>query len=100
MFEGRNSRDDDLMRDGQINGRIDGDRDRERDRPRGLEEQRWCSVALGHDTLQTHTHTHTCFVSYSQLKAGRNTADLQLRTLFPVKQWYMVQSTVKGTQHE
>lgn len=52
VFEGRNSRDDDLMRDGQING----DRDRERDRLRGLEEQRWCSVALGHDTLQTHTH--------------------------------------------
>lgn len=52
------SRDDDLMRDGQISGQIDGDRNRERDRLRGLVEQRWCSVALGHDTLQT----HTCFV--------------------------------------
>lgn len=65
-----------------------------RDRLRGLEEQRWCSVALGHDTLQTHTCT-LCMVSYSQVKA----ADLQLRTQFPVKQWNMVQSTVKGTQH-
>lgn len=39
-FEGRNSRDDDLMRDRKMNGQIDGDRDRERGRPRGLEEQR------------------------------------------------------------
>lgn len=51
MFEGRDSKDDDLMRDGQISGQIDGDRDRERDRQRGLVEQRWCSVALGHDTV-------------------------------------------------
>lgn len=65
MFEGRNSRDDDLMRDGQISGWIDGGRDRERDRLRGLEEQRWCSVALGHDTLQTHTHIHAL---YSELQ--------------------------------
>lgn len=57
MFEGSDSVDDDLMRDGQISGQIDGDRDRERDRLRGLEEKRWCSVAPGHDTLPTHTHT-------------------------------------------
>lgn len=68
-FKGRNSRDDDLMRDGQISGQIDGGRDRERDRLRGLEEQRWCSVALGHDTLQTHTYM-LCIVSYSWLRAG------------------------------
>lgn len=61
MFEGRDSGDDDLMRDGQISGQIDGDRDRERDRLRGLEEQRWCSVAPGHDTLPIHTHSHTRF---------------------------------------
>lgn len=66
-MKAENNRDDDLMRDGQISGQIDGDRHRERDRLRGLEEQRWCSVALGHDTLQT----HTCMlrvVSYSQLR--------------------------------
>lgn len=51
MFEGRDSRDDGLMRDGQISGQIDGGRDREKDRWRGLVEQRWCSVALRHDTI-------------------------------------------------
>lgn len=51
MFAGRDSKYDDLMRDKQISGQIDRDRDRERDRQRGLEEQRWCSVAPGHDTV-------------------------------------------------
>ena len=61
MLEGRNNRDDDLRRDGQISGQIDGDRGRERDRLRGLQEQRWCSVVLGHDTLEKR-HTHRSFV--------------------------------------
>lgn len=70
MFEGRNSEDDDLMRDGQISGRIDGDGDTERCWLRGLEEQRCCSVAPGHDTLQT----HTCAQSELQPHKGNKTS--------------------------
>ena len=79
----RDSRDDDLMRDGQISGQIDEDRNRERDRLRGLVEQRWCSVVLGHDTLQTQM---ICIGSYSSLKAGvnvtRTTGDVRLCTAY------------------
>lgn len=53
MFEGTTSRDNDLVRDGEISGQIDGNRDTEMGRLRGLEEQRWSSVAPGHDTPQT-----------------------------------------------
>lgn len=59
VFKGIDSGDDDLMTDGQISEQIDGDRDRETDRLRGLEKQRCCSVAVGHDTLPTHKHTLT-----------------------------------------
>lgn len=83
-LKGRNSRGDDLMRDGQISGQIDGDRDRERDRLRGLEEQRCCSVALGHDTLQTHTYT-LCIGSWRQVA---------------VREQQQKYSEVKGTLHD
>lgn len=39
MFEGRDSREDDLMRDRQISEQIDGDRDTETCRLRGLESR-------------------------------------------------------------
>lgn len=59
VCKGIDNGDDDLMTDGQITEQIDRDRDRETDRLRGLEKQRCCSVAVGHDTLPTHTLTHT-----------------------------------------